>query len=582
VSLETKRSTLVSESSPTSAIVVGYCKMFENLTNKFEEIFSSLKKAPSLNEKQVEEGLRSIRQALLEADVALPVAKKLIENIKPKAIGQDIVRSTTPSQMIIKIVYDELVQLLGDKKSELNLNAIPPVSILLVGLQGSGKTTTAAKLAQYLEKNNKKKSLLVSLDVYRPAAQEQLKILGEQNSIKTLPIVKDQLPIDIARRALGAASLSGSDIIIFDTAGRTQIDLSMMSEIKELKSTLTPSEVILVADSLTGQVAVNIATEFKKAVDLTGIVLTRADGDGRGGAAVSMKFTTGVPIKFLGVGEKIENFEVFHPDRIANRILGMGDIVSLVEKASQDLDQENIKKTEENLRSGAFSMEDYLNQLRQMKKMGGMEGVLSMLPGVSKIKKQMDNANIDENIIKINEAIILSMTKEERLNPKIINASRKKRISSGSGIDSATINKLLKQFKMMTNMMKKCLRVIQKVEYLRKFLTNLNKRKERKMSKFMNVVRSKVKEDKKDEYMKKLKEFFDNMKGTEGLISMKQIQTGPNNMCIIGEWKDEQSIAKARDKMIAGLDTVRLMLEEISPELGVTDPVAGPVILESK
>jgi len=229
----------------------------------------------------------------------------------------------------------------------------------------------------------------------------------------------------------------------------------MMSEIKELKSTLTPSEVILVADSLTGQVAVNIATEFKKAVDLTGIVLTRADGDGRGGAAVSMKFTTGVPIKFLGVGEKIENFEVFHPDRIANRILGMGDIVSLVEKASQDLDQENIKKTEENLRSGAFSMEDYLNQLRQMKKMGGMEGVLSMLPGVSKIKKQMDNANIDENIIKINEAIILSMTKEERLNPKIINASRKKRISSGSGTDSATINKLLKQFKMMTNMMKK-------------------------------------------------------------------------------------------------------------------------------
>ena len=284
MSLVTKRSTLVSESSPTNAIVVGCCKMFENLTNKFEEIFSSLKKAPSLNEKQVEEGLRSIRQALLEADVALPVAKKLIENIKPKAIGQEIVRSTTPGQMIVKIVYDELVQLLGDKKSELNLNAVPPVSILLVGLQGSGKTTTAAKLAQYLEKNNKKKSLLVSLDVYRPAAQEQLKILGEQNSIQTLPIVKDQLPIDIARRALGAASLSGSDIIIFDTAGRTQIDLSMMSEIKELKSTLTPSEVILVADSLTGQVAVNIATEFKKAVEITGIILTRVDGDGRGGA----------------------------------------------------------------------------------------------------------------------------------------------------------------------------------------------------------------------------------------------------------------------------------------------------------
>jgi len=429
--------------------------MFENLTNKFEEIFSSLKKAPSLNEKQVEEGLRSIRQALLEADVALPVAKKLIENIKPKVIGQEIIRSTTPGQMIVKIVYDELVQLLGDKKSELNLNAVPPVSIMLVGLQGSGKTTTAAKLAQYLEKNNKKKALLVSLDVYRPAAQEQLKILGEQNSIQTLPIVKDQLPNDIARRALGAASLSGSDIIIFDTAGRTQIDLSMMSEIKELKSTLTPSEVMLVADSLTGQVAVNIATEFKKAVDLTGIILTRVDGDGRGGAAVSMKFTTGVPIKFLGVGEKVENFEVFHPDRIANRILGMGDIVSLVEKASQDLDQDKIKATEENLKKGKFSMQDYLSQLRQMKKMGGMEGVLSLLPGVSKIKSQMDKSGIDEGIIIKNEAIILSMTKKERENPKIINGSRRKRIANGSGTDVATINKLLKQFRLMSDMMKK-------------------------------------------------------------------------------------------------------------------------------
>ena len=429
--------------------------MFENLTNKFEEIFSSLKKAPSLNEKQVEEGLRSIRQALLEADVALPVAKKLIENIKPKAIGQEIVRSTTPGQMIVKIVYDELVQLLGDKKSELNLNAVPPISIMLVGLQGSGKTTTAAKLAQYLEKNNKKKVLLASLDVYRPAAQEQLKILGEQNSLQTLPLVEGQLPNDIARRALSAASLSGSDIIIFDTAGRTQVDLSMMSEIKELKSILTPSDVILVADSLTGQVAVNVASEFKKTVDLTGIILTRADGDGRGGAAVSMKFTTGVPIKFLGVGEKVENIEVFYPKRIANRILGMGDIVSLVEKASQDLDQDKIKAVEENLKKGKFSMQDYLSQLRQMKKMGGMEGVLSLLPGVSKIKSQMDNSGIDESIIGKNEAIILSMTKKERENPKIINGSRRKRIANGSGTDVATINKLLKQFRLMSDMMKK-------------------------------------------------------------------------------------------------------------------------------
>jgi signal recognition particle subunit SRP54 len=429
--------------------------MFENLTNKFEEIFSSLKKAPSLNETQVDEGLRRIRQALLEADVALPVAKELIKNIKPKAIGQEIIRSTTPGQMIVKVVFDEVVKILGDTKSELNLNVVPPACLMLVGLQGSGKTTTAAKLAKYLEKKNKKKSLMVSLDVYRPAAQEQLNILGEKNSIQTLPIVKDQLPPDIVKRALNAASLSGADTIIFDTAGRTQIDLSMMNEIKEIKSLANPIETILVADSLTGQVAVNVAQEFKKAVDLTGIILTRVDGDGRGGAALSMKFATNTPIKFMGVGEKVEQLDVFHPDRIANRILGMGDVVSLVEKASQGLDQENIRKTEENLKAGSFSMEDYLSQLRQMKKMGGMEGVLSMLPGVSKIKKQMDNANIDENIIKINEAIILSMTKEERLSPKIINASRKKRISSGSGADSATINKLLKQFKMMTNMMKK-------------------------------------------------------------------------------------------------------------------------------
>jgi len=429
--------------------------MFENLTNKFEEIFSSLKKAPSLNEAQVDEGLRKIRQALLEADVALPVVKELIKNIKPKAIGQEIIRSTTPGQMIVKVVFDEVVKILGDTKSELNLNAVPPVCLMLVGLQGSGKTTTTAKLAKYLEKNNKKKSLMVSLDVYRPAAQEQLNILGEKNSIQTLPIVKDQLPSDIVKRALNAASLSGVDAIIFDTAGRTQIDLSMMNEIKEIKSLANPIETILVADSLTGQVAVNVAQEFKKAVDLTGIILTRVDGDGRGGAALSMKFATNTPIKFMGIGEKVEQLDVFHPDRIANRILGMGDVVSLVEKASQDLDQENIRKTEENLKTGSFSMDDYLTQLRQMKKMGGMEGVLSMLPGVSKIKKKMDNANIDENIIKINEAIILSMTKEEKLNPKIINASRKKRISGGSGTDSATINKLLKQFKMMTNMMKK-------------------------------------------------------------------------------------------------------------------------------
>ena len=429
--------------------------MFENLTNKFEEIFSSLKKAPSLDEKQVDEGLRNIRQALLEADVSLSVAKEFVNNVKPKALGQEIIRSTSPGQMVVKIVHDELVKLLGESNSEINLNAVPPVPIMLVGLQGSGKTTTTAKLAKFLEKNKKKKIMMVSLDVYRPAAQEQLKKLGEQNNILTLPAIKGQLPADICRRALSAATLNGADVLLFDTAGRIQIDLQMMSEIKEIENIIKPSEVILVADSLTGQVAAEVAKEFKNTVNVSGIILTRADGDGRGGAAVSMKFVSQVPIKFLGVGEKVENFEVFHPDRIANRILGMGDIVSLVEKAAEDLGEENIKKAEENLKKGSFSMQDYLTQLKQMKKMGGIEGVMSFMPGVSKIKSQMDKAGVDEKIITENEAIILSMTKKERENPKIIDGSRRKRIANGSGTDVAAINKLLKQFKMMSEMMKK-------------------------------------------------------------------------------------------------------------------------------
>ena len=429
--------------------------MFENLTNKFEEVFSSLKKAPSLDEKQVDEGLRNIRQALLEADVSLSVAKEFVNKVKPKALGQEIIRSTSPGQMVIKIVHDELIQLLGESNSEINLNSVPPVPIMLVGLQGSGKTTTTAKLAKFLEKNKKKKIMMVSLDVYRPAAQEQLQTLGEQNNILTLPVIKGQLPADICRRALSAATLNGADVILFDTAGRTQIDLQMMSEIKEIENIIKPSEVILVADSLTGQVAAEVAKEFKNTVNVSGIILTRADGDGRGGAAVSMKFVSQVPIKFLGIGEKIENFEVFHPDRIANRILGMGDIVSLVEKAAEDLGEENIKKAEENLKKGNFSMQDYLTQLRQMKKMGGIEGLMSFMPGVSKIKSQMDKAGIDEKIVTQNEAIILSMTKKERENPKIIDGSRRKRIANGSGTDVATINKLLKQFKMMSEMMKK-------------------------------------------------------------------------------------------------------------------------------
>ena len=429
--------------------------MFENLTNKLEGILSKLKKAPSLNETQVETGLKEIREALLAADVSLPVVKKFIEDIKPKAIGQEIIRSTSPGQMLVKIVYDQLVQVLGGKGEELNLKAVPPASILLVGLQGSGKTTTAVKLAKNIEKNYKKKILLVSLDVYRPAAQEQLKILCEKNNLNVLPVIKDQYPIDITKRAKNAASLSGADIIIYDTAGRTQIDLNMMTEIKNIKAEALPVETILVADSLTGQIAVKLASEFDKAVDLTSIILTRVDGDGRGGAALSMKQTTGKPIKFIGVGENINDFETFHPDRLANRILGMGDIVSLVEKASQDLDEEKIKAAEENLKKGAFTFDDYLMQIRQMKKMGGMEGVLSLLPGVGKVKEQMQNANVDEKLLTANEAIILSMTKKERQNPDIISGSRRKRICLGSGTDPQTINRLLKQFKMMSKMMKK-------------------------------------------------------------------------------------------------------------------------------
>ena len=407
--------------------------MFENLTNKFEGILDKFKKSPSLDEGQVDDGLRLIRQALLEADVSLDVAKEFINNVKPKVLGKEILRSTAPGQMVVKIVYDELVNFLGDKNQEINLKSNPPISIMMVGLQGSGKTTSTAKLSKFLEKNNKKKIMMASLDIYRPAAQDQLKVLGEQNNIQTLPIIEGQTPTDICRRALTAANLNGSDVIIFDTAGRTQIDLQMMSEIKQIEEVIKPTETILVADSLTGQVAANVAKEFGNTVKLTGIILTRADGDGRGGAALSMKHVANVPIKFLGIG----------------------DIVSLVEKAAQDIDEEKLKEAEETLKKGQFSLDDYLTQLRQMTKMGGIEGVMSFLPGVSKLKSQMDQAGVDEKIITQNEAVILSMTKQERDNPKIINGSRKKRIANGSGTDIATINKLLKQFKMMSDMMKK-------------------------------------------------------------------------------------------------------------------------------
>ena len=429
--------------------------MFENLTNRLESIFSKLKQAPSLTKDQVDSGLVEIRKALLEADVSLQVAKNFIEKVKPKAIGQEIIESTSPGQMVVKIVNDQLIELLGKKQEDINLKASSPISLLMLGLQGSGKTTTSAKIAYFIERKYKKKCMLVSLDVYRPAAQEQLKILADANNILNLPIVQNQKPAEIASRAINAAKINGADVIIFDTAGRTQIDLNMMTEIKQIKSLVKPTETILVADSLTGQIAVNVAGEFNNAINISSIILTRVDGDGRGGAALSMKEVTGKPIKFIGMGEKIDDLDVFHPERIAKRILGMGDIVSLVEKASKDLSEKKIKETEEQIKDGIFTMDSYLSQLRQMKKMGGMNSVMSLLPGANKIKKQMENSSIDEKMLTDNEAIILSMTKKEREDPKIISGSRRKRISQGAGVDVAKINKLIKQFKMMSDMMKK-------------------------------------------------------------------------------------------------------------------------------
>ena len=429
--------------------------MFENLTDKIESAFSFFNKITRLDEKQADEGLRKIRQALLESDVALSVTKKFIEDVKPKIIGQEVLKSVTPGQMIIKIVNDELINVLGSEKSDLNLENVPPVKILLVGLQGSGKTTSTAKLAHFLQKKLTKKVLMTSLDIYRPAAQQQLQVLGNDNDIKTLPIIEGQLPVEISKRALNAVSLSGEDVVIFDTAGRTQIDQQMMMELKHLENEIQPHEIILVADSLTGQDAVNIAQEFQKTVNLSSIILTRIDGDGKGGAALSMKAVTGCPIKFLATGEKIDQLEAFHPDRIANRILGMGDVVSLVEKVAEDLEQEKIEKIEEDIKKGSFTFDTYLQQIRQMKKVGGMSGVLSMMPGVSKMKKQIDESNLDESLLNKQEAIILAMTQKERDNPKIIGGSRKKRIANGSGTDISMVNKLLKQHKIMTNVMKK-------------------------------------------------------------------------------------------------------------------------------
>ena len=428
--------------------------MFETLSDRLSGIFDKLTRRGALSEADVSEAMREVRRALIEADVALDVVKSFTDRVKAKAVGQDVVKSVTPGQMVVKIVNDELVRMLGSEAQGIHLAATPPVVMMMVGLQGSGKTTTTAKLAHRLATRDKQKVMMASLDTRRPAAQEQLRVLGEQADIATLPIVEGQSPTEIAERAVKAARLGGFDVLILDTAGRTHIDEELMAETAAIEKIAKPHETLLVADALTGQDAVNLAKNFGERVDLTGIVLTRVDGDGRGGAALSMRAVSGKPIKLMGVGEKLDALEDFHPDRIAGRILGMGDVVGLVEKAMETVEADKAQKMAERMKKGAFDLNDLSEQLGQMQKLGGMGGVLSMLPGIGKVKKQIDAANIDDSVLKRQQAIISSMTKGERKNPKLLNASRKKRVAAGSGTSVQDINKLVKMHRQMADMMK--------------------------------------------------------------------------------------------------------------------------------
>jgi len=429
--------------------------MFDSLSDRLGSIFDGLRKRGALSEEDVSAALREVRVALLEADVALPVVKQFVAGVKEKAVGQEVIRSVSPGQMVIKIVHDHLVETLGAEASEINLNAEPPVPILVVGLQGSGKTTTTGKLGKRLTEKGRKRVLMASLDVNRPAAQDQLKTLGEQAGVDTLPIVKGQGPVQIAKRAMNMGRLQGYDVVLLDTAGRLSIDEALMAEVAAVRDAVQPTETLLVADAMTGQDAVATATNFQERIGLTGIVLTRVDGDARGGAALSMRAVTGCPIKLIGVGEKLDALEGFHPDRIAGRILGMGDVVSLVEKAAETIEQEEAEKLAAKMKKGEFTLDDLAGQLKQMRKMGGMQGLMGMLPGVGKIKQQMSQANMDDSLIKRQEAIISSMTRAERQNAKLIAASRKRRIAAGSGTSVQDVNRLLKQHKQMQDMMKK-------------------------------------------------------------------------------------------------------------------------------
>src|ERR671928_201633 len=402
--------------------------LFDNLSERLGGILDRLTGRGALTEKDVDAAMREVRRALLEADVALEVVRSFTERVREQAIGATVVKSVTPGQMVVKIVHDELVNTLGAEGQTIDVNAVPPVPIMMVGLQGSGKTTTTAKLARRMVQRDQRKVLMASLDVYRPAAMEQLAVLGRALDIPTLPIVAGQQPPQIARRALEAGKLGGYDVVLLDTAGRTTLDEEMMAEAASIKSTANPHEVLLVADSLTGQDAVNLARSFDQRVGLTGIVLTRVDGDGRGGAALSMRAVTAKPIKLLGTGEKLDGLEEFHPARIADRILGMGDIVSLVEKAAATIDAERAQRVAEKMRKGAFDLSDLRDQLEQMKKIGGVSGLMGMIPGIAKMKKEIANANLDDRVVKRQIAIIDSMTPKERRQPELLKASRKKRI----------------------------------------------------------------------------------------------------------------------------------------------------------
>jgi len=441
--------------------------MFESLSNRLNDVFDRLRRRGTLNEDDVGVAMREIRVALLEADVALPVVRDFIAAVRAEAIGQQVLRSVTPGQMVVKIVHDHLVSVLagetdGMHGEGLDLNAPAPVAVMLVGLQGSGKTTTAAKIALRLKSRERKKVLMASLDVQRPAAQEQLAQLGRQTGVDTLPVIKGQRPVEITRRALQTGRTEGYDVILLDTAGRLHIDEELMIEVAAVRDASTPHQTLLVADSMTGQDAVNVAKSFSERVGLTGIVLTRTDGDARGGAALSMRHVTGKPIVFIGTGEKVEALEPFHPGRVAGRILGMGDVVSLVEKAAETADQDEAERLAKKFEQGQFDLDDLAGQLRQLRRMGGMSSMLGMLPGIGKIKKQIDAANIDEKLLVRQEAIISSMTARERKNPNLLNGSRRRRIAAGAGVQVPEVNRLMKQYTDMAGMMKKMKKLGQK------------------------------------------------------------------------------------------------------------------------